>query len=276
MKKLMCAIAAVSAGICLADVTSANVVGYLNNEVTPNTMNISCATFRPVGDEAAVLGDLKANDTFAFLQDTVQTLNGNGGTEAMYTYLSETAAVAYEMYGLRAGWYDYNELLAWDWVSEPPAQKNTDSLPYGKMFIIQSGYEGAALVYSGEVIPAAKEFMIIPNTMNMLGNATPVDLVLGDIACNDTFAFLQDTVQTLNGNGGTKAMYTYLNETAAVAYEMYGLRVGWYDYNELLAWDWVSEAPAQKNDVEIPAGYGFIVQSGYDGAGIIIPSPLAD
>lgn len=28
MKKLMCAIAAVSAGICLADVSSANVVGY--------------------------------------------------------------------------------------------------------------------------------------------------------------------------------------------------------------------------------------------------------
>lgn len=274
MKKLMCAIAAVSAGICLADVSSANVVGYLNKEVTPNEWNLSCSTFQTVGDKVATLGDITANDLFAFAADTLQTLNGNGGTLANYTFLSANVAPDYAEYGLSEGWYDYDELMAWDWASEAPAKKNSVELPFGTMFILQSANDGAALVYSGEVLPTDKEFLIISGVWNMLGNATPVDLTLGDITANDIFAFAADTIQTLNGNGGTLANYTYLSPTFVPDYEMYGLKAGWYDYDDLMAWDWASEAPAQKNNVAIPAGYGFIVQSANDGASITIPSPL--
>ena len=278
MKKLMCAIAAVSAGICLADVTSANVVGYQNKEVTPNTMNISCSTFLPVGTDGskAVLGDIKANDTFAFAEDNLQLLTGTGGTLAQYTYCNEEWAAEFESTGLKVGWYDYEEISNWDWESTAPESKNNVELPFGSMFILQSGYEGAALIYAGQVLDADKEFEIVPGTMNMLGNATPVDLTLGDIKANDTFAFAEDNLQTLTGTGGTLAQYTYCNEAWAAEFESTGLKVGWYDYEEISNWDWESTAPESKNSLPIPSGYGFIIQSGYEGAGIIIPSPLAD
>ena len=276
MKKLMCAIAAVSAGICLADVTSANVVGYQNKEVTPNTMNISCSTFQMVGNKVATLGDIKANDIFAFAEDTLQLLTGTGGTLAQYTYCNASWAAEFESLGLKEGWYDYDDINNWDWESTAPACKNSVELPFGTMFILQSGYEGAALIYAGQVLDADKEFEIVPGTMNMLGNATPVDLTLGDIPANDIFAFAEDTLQTLTGTGGTLGQYTYCNASWAAEFESLGLKIGWYDYEEINNWDWESTAPESKNSLPIPAGYGFIIQSGYDGASITIPSPLAD
>ncbi len=117
-------------------------------------MNIACATFLPVGkaDTEMVLGDIKANDTFVFLADTVQTLTGTGGTLAMYTYCS--AATITELgddYGLQEGWYDYKELENWDWESPLTyTQKNDVDIPAGYGFIVQSGYEGSSIT-----IPAA-------------------------------------------------------------------------------------------------------------------------
>ncbi len=245
-------------------------------------MNFECATFLPVdkADTAMVLGDLKANDTFMFTADTIQTLTDGGAKLAMYTYCSEQAIIdLVDDYGLQVGWYDYDELNNWDWTpATVPALKNDVALPYGTMYVLQSGNEGAALIYSGKVLSEDKEFIVESRVMNMLGNATPVDITLGDITANDKFAFALDTLQLLTDGGGTKAMYTYLG-TAAIeefGYAVYGLKEGWYDFNEInYEWDWTAATvPAQKNDVPIPAGYGFIVQSGSESAGITIPAAL--
>ena len=229
-----------------------------------------------VGNKVATLGDITANDLFAFAEDTLQLLTGTGGTLALYTYCNAAWAAEFESLGLKEGWYDFYEINDWDWESTAPACKNSVELPYGTMFILQSSYDGAALTYAGQVLEADKEFEIVPGTMNMLGNATPVDLTLADIPANDTFAFAEDTLQTLTGTGGTLALYTYCNAAWAEEFASTGLKVGWYDFYDINDWDWESTAPESKNSLPIPAGYGFIIQSSYEGAGITIPTPLAD
>ena len=62
MKKLMCAVAALSAGICLADITSANIVGYQTTGFDKSgwMMNVGVA-FSNVG---AADGAFTLDDTF--------------------------------------------------------------------------------------------------------------------------------------------------------------------------------------------------------------------
>ena len=64
MKKLMFAVAAVAAGVALADVTSANIVGYLNSELS----------FR---DE---INDEEMDSGFTFVTPTFNKVNGTGST----------------------------------------------------------------------------------------------------------------------------------------------------------------------------------------------------
>ncbi len=214
------------------------------------------------------LGDIKANDAFEFGSDTLQTLNGNGSTKAMYTYANATVA---EEFGLQAGWYDYDEVSTWDGESAlTPC--NTVSLPFGEMSILQAGSDAAAVIYSGVVSSSDIELAISSGVWNLRANCMPVDYILGDLTANDAFEFGSDTLQTLNGNGSTKAMYTYAS--AAVAQE-FGLQAGWYDYDAVSVWDGESEL-SSCNGVEIPAGYGFILQAGRDDATVTIPSPIAD
>ncbi len=279
MKKLMFA-AVAAVGLTTGFAIESDVVGYQDKTITPNTMNIACATFLPTdkAGENAVLGDIKVNENFVVAEDSLQLLNGNGGTLAMYTYCDAITAAEYAEFGLQEGWYDYFELAEyWDWESPLTyTLKNNVKIPFGTMFILQSGREGSGLIYSGSVLDEDKEFLIVPDTMNMLGNATPVDLNLGDILVNEKFVVAEDSIQFLNGNGGTLAMYTYCDATTAAEYAEFGLQEGWYDYFELAEyWDWESPLTyTQKNDVDVPAGCGFILQSGNEGSGIIIPAAL--
>ena len=163
---------------------------------------------------------------------------------------------------------------------------NNVEIPFGTSFIMQTSYNDVTIDYAGQVMGSAKEFTITSGCWNMTGNCSPVALVYGDITANETFAFGEDTLQTLTGTGGTDLLLTYLSPEVAEAdysdFAELGLTAGWYDYNFIAdpdtGWDWESEIPADKkyNAIAVPAGFGFIMQSSYEGAAIEIPSPLAD
>ena len=271
MKKLMCAIAAVSAGICLADVSSANVVGYQNKtKMTVGEYNMLTSTFLPVGTDGAnaVLGNIKANRDFAFGSDTVMFLKPNGATLASYTFCTAEEG---EEYGITEGWYDYNYINnEWDWESQPPVFNNTP-MPFGKMVIVQTGSEDAQLMFAGQVLDYDKDFSFIVGEYNMLGNATPLDRILGDFVANRDFAFGSDTLMTLKGNGATLASYTFCTAEEGADY---GITAGWYDYNYINnEWDWESQPPTY-NNLPIPSGYGFIIQAGSEDAVLTLPSAI--
>ena len=282
MKKLMCAIAAVSAGICLADVSSANVVGYQNKEVKGGQYNMNVGTFLACGKAKAdmTFGDITANRDFAFGSDTIMTLTTLGRTGDIITYLTAEEASEYGIEGLKAGWYSqYYVNNEWDWENPIPDEQcwNNKKLPYGTMVIVQ-GNEGANINYAGEVLSENHQFEIVGGQYNMIGNATPVDLVMGDITANRDFAFGSDTIMTLTTIGRTGDIITYLTAEEASEYGIEGLKPGWYSqYYVNNEWDWENPIPNDQcfNTMPVPSGYGFIAQ-GNDGAIVEIPTPLAD
>jgi hypothetical protein len=281
MKKLMLAAVALASGVAMA-IESANVVGYQNKGITEGEYNMHCSTFLPVGKAAtaAVLGDFTANLEFGFGSGNVMTLTPNGGrTGSVYTYLTTEEAEEYGIEGLTAGWYDYNYVNEeWSWQEPIPAEKcgNNMSLPYGTMFIVQAA-DGAQITYNGQVLSENYSFAINEGEYNMLGNATPVDLTLGDFTTNLEFGFGSGNVMTLTPNGGrTGSVYTYLTAEEAEEYGIEGLLPGWYDYNYVNdEWSWQEPIPEEKcgNSLPIPAGYGFVVQAA-DGAVLELPKAL--
>ena len=73
MKKILCAVAAVAAGAALADITSANIVGYSNRELTANFQEMSSGDFVGIAvqeftlDELSMTGDDVEGSTLRFM-----------------------------------------------------------------------------------------------------------------------------------------------------------------------------------------------------------------
>ena len=250
-------------------------VGYQNKELTSGEYNCLSATFLPVGKDGKdmKLGEVTASADFAFGADTVMFLAANGATEATFTYVGEEEA---KSYNTAPGWYDYNYVMGeeWDWSSQipEPYQGNNVDLPYGMMVIVQASTSDATINYAGEVLAVNKQFELVSGEYNMLGNATPVDITLGDISAGNGFGFGSDTIMFLAANGATKSTWTFVGEEEA---KSYNTAPGWYDYNYVMGeeWDWGSQIPEpyQGNGIELDAGDGFIVQASVDKSYIELP-----
>ena len=256
-------------------------VGYQNKAVEGGVYNMNVGTFLAIGKAKAdmTFGDISASRDFEFAANNLMTLTPDGGrTGDVITYLTAEEAAEY-CQDLKPGWYDLTYVNNdWDWESPIPAEYsfNNKKLPFGTMVIIQ-GNDGATINYAGEVLGENHQFTIIGGQYNMIGNATPVDLVLGDISASRDFEFAANNVMTLTSEGGrTGDVVTYLTAEEAAEY-CKDLKPGWYDLTYVNNdWDWESVIPDDYcfNKMPIPAGYGFIAQ-GNDGATIEIPSPLA-
>ena len=228
------------------------------------------------------LGDLTASADFSFNSDTISFIDAGGGTDSNWTYVGPEEAVEYAEFGITAGWYDndyLNDEFGWSGPIDDKARGNDLPLPYGKAIIVQSGIDTATINCSGEVLPANKQLMIVAGGWNMLGNATPVDLKLGDIVAGGGFSFNSDTLSILDAGGGTASNWTYVGPEEAEEYAEFGITAGWYDndyLNDEFGWAGPIDDKARGNNIPVPAGFGFVVQSGVDGAYIELPTPLAD
>ena len=275
---------------------------------------MKCSTFRVIGKtaEAMKIGDITANYSFEFGADNLMTLEPSAGrTDKIYTYLTaeraqeimdDAAAGGTPFTGLLPGWYQLDFVEGsittddpWDWCSPIPEKYsgNNVELPYGTMVIVQTGSDEATVNYAGEVISKNYQFELVSGIYNMIGNATPVDLTLGDITANYSFEFGADNLMTLETSAGrTDKIFTYLtaerakeimDDAAAGGTPFTGLLPGWYQLDFVEGsittddpWDWCSPIPEKYcgNSLPIPSGYGFIVQTGSDEAVIEIPTPL--
>ena len=304
MKKLMCAVAALTAGICCADVTSANVVGYQtmkggNNagDIKIGEKNTMCPTFLTVGKEQVRLGDIQYKN-FSTGTSPLQLLNAYGATakvtpeligaeafDAFPTAYAEFINVTEEdadEYDLPAGWY-----LPDDWEGDGAYPMNDVLLKKGQGFVIQANDANLEVTYAGQV-EAGEEFEIAlafnVGEKNVLGNITPVDLVLGDVVYKN-FSTGTSPLQFLNAYGATAkvteemigaeafaafptAYAEFINVTEEDADE-YDLPAGWY-----LPDDWEGDGAYPMNGVNLPAGQAFVVQVNDAELIITIPSAL--
>ena len=241
------------------------VVGYQNAEIDTSVRNFIGGTFIPLSG-SMTMGDIGVNSAFAPITDTLYTINGFGGVDKMYYYVDADTAAAF---GGTAGWYYDTDVDNWDGES-PLTCHNSDALSVGQMLCVSCGTDGAALVFSGQVSDEDIELDIDTTSRNFMANCSPVDITMGDIAVNDAFAPITDTLYTINGYGGVDKMYYYVDADTASAF---GGSAGWYFDTDVDNWDGESALTCHNSD-PVAAGQGLVVSSGSEGAAIIIPSAL--
>lgn len=204
MKKLMCALAAVAAGVALADVQSANIVGYQKVAIANQDFSLFAPTFKGVGGELD-LTDIKVFDAVGepafYGAVTIQTMDEyntfDGETCEMYTWDGEV-------------WLDSEDI---------PVDPETKFFRVGDAFLVVNSAEDVFFQVSGEVDLINKN--LIPNQdFSLNGNSLPVPVDLANIKVVDADGepsfYGAVTIQTMDENntfdGETCEMYTWDGE----------------------------------------------------------------
>ena len=254
-------------------------------------------TFLSVGAENVKLGDIKLGNVVGGASK-FQIINAYGATakvttdmigeaafakfgavDATFIFITDEEAGEYDLPG---GWY-----LPADWDDEGAFPMNNVLLKKGQGFILQANDVGMSATYSGSVDPGEEGEIALPYNYaekNMLGNVTPVDLVLGDLVLGNVVGGASK-LQFLNQYGATDkvtpemigqaafdkfgavdATFIFITEEEAGEYDLPG---GWY-----LPADWDDEGAFLMNNVNLPAGKGFIIQANDVGMTITLPSAL--
>ncbi len=273
MKAMMTAVAALTAGIAMADVTSANIVGYQNAGFKNAQYNICAASMLPVGMQKAnmKLKDLVPNENF--IQSSIMFLTPGGATPRV-DFKSKKVPQKYVWWTEDdepedgAGWYLYDD-------DDAEINQGELPIPFGTGFLVyRNGAETEAnLVYAGEVQqePITLNF---PNTQyNILGNCSPVDLSLADITPNEKF--VQSSIMFLTPGGATPRV-DFKSKKVPQKYVWWTEDdepedgAGWYLYDD-------DDAEINQGALPIKAGEGFLVyRNGAESeAELQIPSPIS-
>lgn len=265
MKKSMTAFAAcLIAGMVSAQIESQNIVGYQTVPLTQNGYTFTCATLAPIGMTGGnmTLGDIAANANFAPFEDSIVIFDASGSVAIMATYVSQENLDLWEMEGYEPGWYDFED------VELTGGTLNSTVLPFGTGMTVFTQYEGAGLLYVGEVVQENNPLPLTQNGYTFLGNASPVGLTLGDVTANEFFAPFEDSIVIFDASGSVALMATYVSQANLDLWEMEGYDPGWYDFED------VELTGGTLNSTPIVAGQGMTVYTQYEGAAIIIPNPL--
>ena len=275
MKKLMFGIAAVSAGICLADVTSANVVGYQNKVINKQGFNYVGGTFERVDGETLSLADVSKNDQFTCDNpDLLFFLDDGGGTRVRKDgYLAQYSYFTKADYDAPAdGWYVY-DAIANDGTWLAPEEE--DDFSYGAGAVVTTINKEAALIFSGAVHKGAPTIIISKIGFNFVGNPTPCDLTLSDVTPNDIFTCDNpDLLFFLDDGGGTKVRKDgYLSQYSYFTKDGFDAPAdGWYIY-DAIANDGIWVGPDEE-DNNLTAGTAFVVTTISKEAGLQFKAAL--
>ena len=234
MKKLMFAVAAVAAGVAMADVTSANIVGYAKTDkmndmgatlLTPMFAKVGTSTGNPrFGDFVPVRKDGGQIEDYAI---EVQGLFYDGTTDWDFNFTWEGGR-----------WIDYNDF------SEDPDASNVEITQGRGLWIYNN--TGAEVVFqgAGQVSEIDAEYPMNEMGATAIGNCYPVETTWGQVApIRDDGEPIEDyaiEVQGLNYDGTTDWDYNFTIEGGK-----------WIDYNAF-------EDPDATN-VKIPVGKGLWV-----------------
>ena len=206
MKKLMFAAAAMAAGIAMADVTSANIVGYQNLATEMNESPSIGMTFLPVaGGETFKLGSVKAVD-FDIDFDMLQKLDANTTAPiGFYAYCSKELAdeIALGEDGGKAG--DCDNLIGW-WdtfngsLGDEDYRMDNEDIDNGQAFLgLMTSGNNVKLVTSGEAPVVSTSIFTDMNESPFIASYIPRTLKLKQISCND-FDIDFDMLQKLDAN----------------------------------------------------------------------------
>jgi len=245
----MCAVAALSAGICMADITSANIVGYQTvNAPAAGTYMALSVSFDNVGQDASY---------------KIASLLSVGAPKGAATAL--TSADQIWLWDTEAGdWvkYFYRKIgnqAAVGWCKAGSTTETTDTISAGETFFFRRGGGGASttITLSGQVKPfTASAVYDAPaaGSYKFMGYPWPVELAIADF---DKYQGAPKGAATAL----TSADQIWLWDTEAGDWVKYFYR----KIGNQAAVGWCKAGATTKTTDKIPAGQGFFFRRGGGG-----------
>ena len=162
MKKLMFAAAAIAAGVAVADVTSANVVGYTTHKLWGNNyITWSMATVQDMANtaEEQTIGSFKIpTDQMFGSGDSIkfEIWGNNGQLVGAYSFVDEMNCITYSL--TNPGWYPLELMQQW-LATDADLMNDKVSIDAGQMVVITSGEADTTLTIPDpmKVTPPAAE-----------------------------------------------------------------------------------------------------------------------
>ena len=274
MKKVaFCAAAAALCGSLLA-VESANIVGYQNQTVAGSGFTWSVATLQQMGKnlESQTLGSfsLPTDENFLSGDSIILEVYGtDGALEGSYSFVDEANT---STYGLTyTGWYPLEKMQNWEATDDDLS--NDVVVPFGKGVIITSSEADTTLTFAGQVVDEAKTFDVAGSGFTWIGNATPVDLTLGDFAIPTDEGFLSgDSIilEFYGTDGALEGSYSFVDEGNTATYGL--TYTGWYPLEKMQNWEATDDDLA--NSVGIASGKMVIITSSESDTTLTLPNPM--
>ena len=254
MKKLMFAAAAIAAGIAVADVTSANIVGY-------QTTGISALQIKGVGFNGVGQGTININDIKPTAENMEELVEyGVEGEFVMRVYDPETTATSYFYWCIVGTDEDSNPIYGWgDEGFKPVADIEFSA---GSAFWMETVGDSSepAITVSGELLAvteAQPRTSVAIDMLKMVANPMP------QCASMDISNFTPDAENMDElieyGVEGEFVMRVYDPETTATSY-FYWCIVG-TDEDSNPIYGWGDEGFKPVSGIEIPAGGGFWMET---------------
>ena len=249
-----------SATVGFSDVTSANVVGYINDTMVDGYKAVA-APFSAVGsvEKGFNLSDMIVEGadpiTSSVNPVTIQTLKADGTGGDTYTYHYNDTATAYKNGN---GWYDKKRKLI---------TKEADVFfPVGTGLWLK-GNATLKFVTSGEVLFDSVQIDLVDG-YRLVGNPFAAKMQLSKIVASGadqiTSSLNAINLQTLNVDGTGGDTYTYHLKDTATAYKNGD---GWYDKKRKLI--------TSDNEIEFSAGVSLWVK-GNSSLSLRIITPFED
>ena len=226
MKKLMIAAsAALCATVGFSDVTSANIVGYQNNETTDVKYPLFCFTFTPIaGGNTIKLGDIVASGNSA--SDRIQVINPTTlGSDVAYGYYSKANAEADAWEEAEEDPEVYEEILpdflcdvGW-WIGGHVGKAadfaNNVDVTVGSGFLgLSPSCNNITFTSNGEAPTKAKSYVTGAVKYPFFGNFLPTRMYLKDLVVTGNSS--SDRIQVINPTTlGSDVAYGYYSVAQA-------------------------------------------------------------
>ena len=193
----------------------------------------------------------------------------DGKLKGEYSFCDDTNCMTYGL--TNPGWYPFDLMQGW---SATDADLSNDVVvPFGSGVIITSGEADTTITFAGQVL-GEKTFTLFGNGgINWIGNATPVDLTLGDLGIPTDQVFLSgDSIilEIYGTDGKLKGEYSFCDETNCMTYGL--TNPGWYPFDLMQGWS-ATDADIC-NDVPLASGQMVIITSGEADTTFTLPDPM--
>jgi hypothetical protein len=246
MKKIaVAALALTAAGAALAEVVSANVVGYQNIEVKPG-FNMIAFNFQPVTGSGA-----EAFYITNFVGNTSALIAGSGATSSDQIQVWDPATAAFSVYFYRAKSNRFPAGPAWV-KTTAGSTVTADTIPTGAGVWFarpDTAPATANLTVSGEV-GASAHTHTIASGFNMISSAFPVDMALNGGAIDWA------ACGAVAGSGATSSDQIQVWDATTQTFTVYFYRAKSNRFPAGPAWVNTTAGSTATTDT-IPAGKGF-------------------